>query len=71
MESQLYRLMLQRVVPEPSSEVAEDGEVLGPKHHHGGVRALRCYGASFVAAARDHSQECQGEQRVRGALAPR
>ena len=59
------------LVPKPSSEVAQDGEVLGTKHHHGGVRAVRRYGATFAASPGDHPEERQGEQRVCGALALR
>lgn len=58
------------VVPEPKSQVAEDGEMLGQIHHHGGVRPLRRDGQALPASAGDHPQECQGE-RVCRALATR
>lgn len=45
------------LVPKPSSEVAEDGEVLGTVHHHGRVRALRGHGATLAAATGDDPQE--------------
>lgn len=63
-------IFLPGVVPKPASEVAEDGEVLGAEHHHGGVRAVRRHGAALAAAPRDHPQECQGE-RQRRAVASR
>lgn len=58
------------MVPEPAREMAQDGEVLGPIHHHGGVRALRRHGAPLPAAAGDYPQKRQGE-RLRRALATR
>jgi hypothetical protein len=41
---------------EPSSQVAQDREVLGPIDDHGRVWTLRCDGSSLVAASRHHSQ---------------
>jgi hypothetical protein len=59
------------MVPKPAGKVAQNGEVLGPQHHHGGVWAVRRHGAPLPATPRDHPEERQGEQRVRGTLAPR
>lgn len=58
------------LVPKPASEVAQDGEVLGTVHDHGGVRPVRRDGAALLAAAGHHPQEREGE-RVCRPLAPR
>lgn len=58
------------VVPKPKSKVAQNREVLGQEHHNGGVRSVRCDGATLFAATRDHTEERQGE-RVGRAVAAR
>lgn len=50
--------------------MAQDGEVLGSVHDHGGVWPVRRDGAALLAAAGHHPQERQGE-RVCRPLAPR
>ena len=50
--------------------MAQDGEVLGPVDHHGGVWAVRGHGAPLAAPAGDHPQQRQGQRRRR-ALATR
>jgi len=39
------------VVSEPQSQVAQDGENVGQKQHHGGVRSVRGDGTPLVASA--------------------
>jgi hypothetical protein len=58
------------MVPEPESQMAENGEVLGPEYDNGGVRSVRCDGEAQPSTAGDDPQECQGE-RVRRSLASR
>ena len=42
------------VVPEPTSQVAQDGEDMGTKQHYGGVRAVRRNGTTLSPVARNH-----------------
>lgn len=43
-------LAVSGVVPKPKSKVAQNREVLGQEHHYGGVRAVRCDGATLFAS---------------------
>lgn len=58
------------LVPEPTGQVAQDGEMLGTIDHHGGVRPLRRHGPPFTTSTRDNRQIGQGK-RMRRTLATR
>ena len=68
-ESQL--LHFAGVVPEPSSEVAQDREDMGQEHHHGGVRPVRRHGATLSTSTGYNHEVCRQRRGVPGALAPR
>jgi len=51
------------VVSKSSSQVAQDGEDLGPKQHHGGVWSVRGDGTTLPAAPGEHSEVRQGRSR--------
>lgn len=48
------------LVPEPTSQVAEAGEVLGSQQRDGRIRPLRRHGAPLDPLARVHPQVSQG-----------
>ena len=51
------------MVPEPTGQVAQVGEDVGPQQHHGRVRAVRGHGPPLAAAAGEHRQVGRGGHR--------
>lgn len=49
------------VVSKPTGKVAQNREVLGAQHYHGGVRIVWCNGAPFPPPTWNHTEECQGK----------
>lgn len=46
------------LVPEPQSQVAKNGKMLGQKHDYGWVWVVWCNGSSFTSPTRFHPQIC-------------
>ena len=61
------------LVSKPSREVAQEGEDVGRKQHHGGVRTVRSDGSTLTASSEKHPRLGQGRKsrQLGRAVAPR